>query len=111
MAEDWQQGKFTIPTFKDWVPHNLRFSMLILFAFCFQMAGGVYLGSLNQMVGGISLLQEEVMMVAYSSFIGLTVTFPLLFRIKFRFKSRNIIMSVAIVIVVCNIITWIKLNR
>ena len=110
MAGDWQQGKFTIPTFKDWVPHNVKFSMLILFAFCFQMAGGVYLGSINQMTGGCSLMQEEVMFAAYSSFIGLTVTFPLLFRIKFRFKSRNIIMFAALILAFCNIITMNSSN-
>lgn len=105
MAGDWQQGPFRIPTFKDWVPHNVRFAMLIAFAFCFQLAGGVYLGGMNHMMGSRALMQEEVMMAAYSSFIGLTVTFPLVFRIKFRFKSRNIIMSAALMIAVCNIVT------
>lgn len=105
MGNNWQQGPFRIHTFKGWVPHNVRFAMLILFAFCFQLAGGVYLGSINQMVGGRSLLSEDVMMAAYSSFIGLTVTFPLVFRIKFRFKSRNIIATAALVIAACNIIT------
>lgn len=105
MAGDWQQGPFRIPTFKDWVPHNVRFAMLIAFAFCFQLAGGVYLGGMSHMMGSRALMQEEVMMAAYSSFIGLTVTFPLVFRIKFRFKSRNIIMFAALVIAFCNIVT------
>lgn len=105
MAGDWQQGPFRIPTFKDWVPHNIRFAMLIAFAFCFQFVGGVYLGGMNQMMGSRALMQEEIMMAAYSSFIGLTITFPLLFRIKFRFKSRNIIMCAAITLAICNIVT------
>ena len=105
MAGDWQKGPFRIPTFKDWVPHDVRFAMLIAFAFCFQLAGGVYLGGMSHMMGSRALMQEEVMMAAYSSFIGLTVTFPLVFRIKFRFMSRNIIMSAALVIAMCNIVT------
>lgn len=111
MADNWQQGVFTIPTFKDCIPHNARFAMLIIFAFCFQLAGGVYLGNLAQMTGGISLLQEDIMFAAYSSFIGLTMTFPLLFRIKFRFKSRNIIMFAALTLVACNIVTMNSDNR
>lgn len=105
MAGDWQQGPFRIPTFKDFVPHGVRFGMLIAFAFCFQFAGGVYLGGISQMMGGRSLMNEDVMMAAYSSFIGLTMTFPLLFRVKFRFKSRNIIMCVALIVALCNFIT------
>lgn len=105
MSGNWQQGPFCIPTFKDWVPHNVRFGMLIAFAFCFQLVGGVYLGGMNQMMGSRALMQEEIMMAGYSSFIGLTITFPLLFRIKFRFKSRNIIMCAALVLAICNIIT------
>lgn len=79
--------------------------MLIVFAFCFQLAGGVYLGGMSHMMGSRALMQEEIIMAAYSSFIGLTVTFPLLFRIKFRFKSRNIIMAAALTIAACNVVT------
>lgn len=110
MAGDWQQGPFRIPTFKEWVPHNIRFAMLIAFAFCFQLVGGVYLGGTNQMMGSRALMQEEIMMAGYSSFIGLTMTFPLLFRIKFRFKSRNIIMCVALLLAVCNMVTMYSCN-
>ncbi len=110
MAGDWQQGPFRIPTFKDWVPHNVRFAMLIAFAFCFQFVGSVYLGGMNHMMGTRALIQEEIMMAAYSSFIGLTITFPLLFRIKFRFKSRNIIISTALVLALCNIVTMHSSN-
>lgn len=105
MAGDWQQGPFRIPTFKEWVPHNVRFAMLILFAFCFQFVGGVYLGGTSYMMGSRSLMQEQIMMAGYSSFIGLTITFPLLFRVKFRFKSRSIIMSAALILAACNILT------
>lgn len=104
MGNNWQQGPFRIPTFKDFVPHNVRFTLLIIFACCFQLSGGVYLAAMNQLVGCKTLLQEDVMMAAYASFIGLTVTFPLLFRVKFRFKSRNIIMTAAVVIAVGNLV-------
>lgn len=104
MGNNWQQGPFRIPTFKDFVPHNVKFALLIAFACCFQLSGGVYLAATNQLVGCKTLLQEDVMMAAYASFIGLTVTFPLLFRVKFRFKSRSIIIAAATTIAVCNII-------
>lgn len=110
MADNWQQGPFRIPTFKDFVPHDVRFWALIIFACCFQLSGGVYLAGLNQIIGGKALTQEDVMMAAYASFIGLTVTFPLLFRVKFRFKSRNIIMTAAAVIAVANLVIMTSNN-
>ena len=110
MADNWQQGPFRIPTFKDFVPHDVRFWALIIFACCFQLSGGVYLAGLNQIIGGKALTQEDVMMAAYASFIGLTVTFPLLFRVKFRFKSRNIIMTAATTIAVANIVIMTSNN-
>lgn len=110
MADNWKQKPFCIPTFKGFVPHRVRFCTLIIFACCFQLSGGVYLAGLNQMMGGKTLIQEDIMMAAYASFIGLTITFPLLFRVKFRFKSRNIIMTAATTIAVANIIIMTSNN-
>ncbi len=110
MADNWKQKPFCIPTFKEFVPHRVRFCTLIIFACCFQLSGGVYLAGLNQMMGGKTLMQEDIMMAAYTSFIGLTITFPLLFRVKFRFKSRNIIMTAATIIAVANIIIMTSNN-
>lgn len=62
------------------------------------------------MVGGKALLQEDIMMAGYVGFIGMTMIFPLMFRIKFRFKSRDTLMAVATGIALCNIVTLYTRN-
>ena len=44
-------------------------------------------------------------MAAYASFIGMTVIFPILFRLKSRFTTRSIFMTVCPVLILCNLIT------
>ena len=91
--------------FKEWVPQPLRVVLCLLCAFSFQLSGGIYLSSASQMVGSLALMQEDIMMAGYASFVGMTVAFPVLFRLKFRFTSRSIFLVVCPVIIVCNIIT------
>lgn len=73
---------YRIMTFRDFVPHRLRFVILLLSVISFQFSSGIYLTNVSQMIGGKNLLQEDIMMAGYMSFIGMTMVFPLLFRIK-----------------------------
>lgn len=61
--------------------------------------------SVNEMMGATSLMQEDILMAGYASFIGLTMAFPVLFRLKFRFPTRTILPAVAIGLIVCNLVT------
>lgn len=98
-----------IPTrvmlFRDWVPDLLRVILCLFFAVAFQFSGGIYLSSVSQMVGSLSLMQEDIMMAGYASFAGMTIIFPILFRLKFRFTSRSILMFVCPALIICNLIT------
>lgn len=81
---------------------------VLSFLFCilvFQCSGGIYLASVSEMVGATALIQEDILMAGYASFIGMTMIFPILFRLKFRFPSRTILPVVAIGLIVGNIIT------
>lgn len=75
--------------YKPWVPRPIRFWLIILFAFFYQLTGGVYLAALSQMVGELSFISEDVTMASYCSLIGLNMIFPVLFRWKFFFYSRQ----------------------
>ncbi len=94
---------FRMPMFRDFVPHAVRPWIFLSFAVIFQLTGGVYLASLSQMVGGLSLMREDVLMCFYASLIGLSLPFPLLFRMKFRFVTRNLLLVSAAVVLVCNV--------
>lgn len=77
----------------------------MFFAMVFQFNGGVFLPTAMQMSGALGCIREHVMMAGYASFIGMTLIFPILFRLKFRFMTRNILMTVCLVLIVCNLIT------
>ncbi|MFV0468129.1 MAG: hypothetical protein ACK5MK_04270 [Dysgonomonas sp.] len=98
------QGKYRIMTFKDFVPDWLRFAILFMGVILFQFSGSIYLTNLNEVVGGKALTSEDIKLISAASFIGMTMIFPILFRIKFRFMSRTILLMVCSVIIVGNLI-------
>lgn len=91
--------------FRDFVPDRVRVFLCLFFAVAFQFSGGIYLSFVSQMVGSLALMQEDIMMAGYASFVGMTVVFPVLFRLKFRFTTRSILLFVCPALIVCNLIT------
>ncbi|MDE5610771.1 MAG: hypothetical protein K2I90_01990 [Odoribacter sp.] len=104
MAEHNQPGGFSMPMFKPWVPEKLRPWLYVYLAFTFQLSSGVYLGGLNEMMGSLSLMREDILMCLYASLCGLAFTFPILFRTKFRFTNRSLLLFSATGIAICNFI-------
>jgi len=94
---------FAMPMFKEWVPAKLRPWLYVYLAFTFQLSNGVYLGGLNEMMGSMSLMREDIQMCFYSGLCGLAFTFPILFRTKFRFTNRTLLLSSALGIAACNL--------
>lgn len=92
-----------MPMFRRCVPERIRPFLYLAFAFVFQLSGGIYLGSLSNMQSGLSMLREDVMMCGYAGLIGVTMPFPLLFRLKFRFSNRQMLSLCASALIVCNI--------
>lgn len=99
-----QNYPFAMPMYRDFVPQGIRPWLYILMAFTFQLSGGVYLGSLNQMIGGMALMREDILMCMYSMLCGMSLYFPILFRMKFRFTNKTLLTTSAAVLLVCNIV-------
>lgn len=91
--------------FKESIPTSLCILLSLFFAMVFQFNGGVFLPTSVQMSSALGCLKEDVMMAGYASFIGMTVIFPILFRLKSRFTTRHIFMMVCPVLICCNLIT------
>ena len=87
-----QQGGFTLPMFRDFVPEGCRFWLILLFPIVFQMSDCIFMGLSVQMSGDLSLYPEDILMCGFATMIGVTMTFPLLFRLKFRFTTRQILL-------------------
>ena len=75
--------------FKPWVPHRMRFWTLMVFIFFYQFTGGIYVASISQIQGEFAFWSEDVTMASYCSIIGLNMIFPVLFRWKFFFYTRQ----------------------
>ncbi|MCM1079337.1 MAG: hypothetical protein NC344_08240 [Bacteroidales bacterium] len=104
---DWHapQGPFDIHDVPDFVPRRLKPWLFILFVLIIQFSsGGVYLAAVSDMVGSTALMQEDILMAGYASLIGLAINFAVMFRIKFRFSTRNQLIGAGIVLIAANII-------
>lgn len=91
-------------SFREWVPDWCRFWVYMLFLAAFQFSNGMYFTAMSQMQGEHSLTMNDVKMMSHAVLIGLTVFFPLAFRLKFRFTNRTCIMTAAAVLLLCNIV-------
>lgn len=56
------------------------------------------------MVGSTALMQEDIMMAGYASLVGMSLTFAIMFRLKFRFPSKTTFLTCGIAIILCNLI-------
>lgn len=101
------QGPFRTPSFNSYVPRRLQPWIYLLFAFIFQLSGGIYGGAMSHVMGEYSLMREDVLMVIMCNVVGVAMPFPFLFKMKFRFTNRSLLLNAALVIAVCNVlIVW-----
>lgn len=91
--------------YHDWVPRRVRVWMLFAFGFLYQYAGSINLSSMNQMVSEISFLSEDVQMAGYCMIAGITVCFPVMYRLKFALYSRQMFFIAGIGLMFCTAIT------
>ncbi|MCE5346733.1 MAG: hypothetical protein LLG13_10665 [Bacteroidales bacterium] len=96
---------YRLVAFKDFIPEPLRFWIYIIWGIIFHLSGGIYVALASQMVGSIALLQEDVMLLGFSAFVGMTIIFPILFRLKFRFTNKTLILTASLGLIICNIIS------
>ncbi|MDD4819995.1 MAG: hypothetical protein PHD21_04095 [Flavobacteriales bacterium] len=97
-------GPFSIPAIRDFVPEKVKPWVMILFVIIIQLSGGVYLAAVGEMVGSLSLLQEDIMMAGCASMVGMALTFAIMFRLKFRFTSKTSLLTCCTAIIISNVI-------
>lgn len=97
-------GPFTMPMMNGFVPRKLQPWIYLVFAFLFQLSGGVYAGNMANMMGDMCLMREDVLMIVLCGVVGVNMPFPFLFRFKFRFTNRQLLINAALVIAACNLL-------
>ncbi len=91
--------------YRDGVPRRVRVWLILVFGFLYQYAGSINLSSMNQMVSEISFLSEDVQMAGYCMIAGITVCFPVMYRLKFAMFSRQLFFVAGIGLMFCTAIT------
>ena len=81
-----------LPMFRDRVPEWLRFPLLLVLPFVYQCSNPLYMNISAAVAGDTGLREVDVLMCGFACILGITVTFPLLFRLKFRFTTRQILL-------------------
>ncbi len=98
-----------MPMYREFVPEWVRPWIYVVLAFCFQFSNGIYLGGMGHIMGEQCVMREDLLMCQYSTLAGMAMYFTLLFRMKFRFANRSLLMTSAAVILVCNLLTMLEL--
>ena len=96
------QGPFRVPSFNGYIPRRLQPWIYLLFAFIFLMSGGIYGGAMSQVMGEYSLMREDVLMIIMFNVVGVAMPFPFLFKMKFHFTNRQLLLNAALVVAACN---------
>lgn len=99
------QTQFAMPMFHDFVPERIRPWIYVFIACCFQLSGGRYLGPFNEIIGYNGNMREDILMCIYANLAGMALWFPMLFRMKFRFSNKTLLMSASITVIVTNILS------
>lgn len=109
MADTFISHPFVMPFVKPFVPKKLQPWIYFSFIIIFQMVNCVYLGSIEQMVGECGMMKEDVTMIVMCGVLGVTMPFPILFRLKFRFTNRSLLMFSISGMILCNFLAlWVR---
>lgn len=98
------QGPFDIPDIPNFVPRRYKPYLFIIFVLIIQFSGAIYLAGAADMIGKSALMQKDIMMAGYASFVGMSLNFALMFRFKFRFALRTILLGSSIILIAANVI-------
>ena len=99
--------------FRDFVPEGIRFWLILLFPLVFQASDAVFMGLNTEIAYALSMRPEDILYCGYAGMIGVTMAFPLLFRLKFHFTTRQILLivtlSMSVISVICTTVHFLPL--
>lgn len=104
MTQQQQEDPSKMLVFKEWVPYKIRFWIYLTFLTIFQFSNGIYFGCMTQMSGDMGITSSDTLMLSYTVLIGLTMYFPLAFRLKFKFPNRTNLLIAASGLMLCNLL-------
>ncbi len=91
--------------YHDWVPKPVQLLLIVLLMTVVMPLGGVYTGNISCMTGGTGVFSEYYIFANYATTIGMGAAMPIVLRLKMRFKIRN---KVTLVLVLLGILNYIN---
>ncbi len=93
------------PHIRSFVPEKCKPWLYVFIACCFQLSGGRYAGALNALIGAHGNMREDIMMCVFANLSGMALWFPMLFRMKFRFANKTLLMGASLTVILTNLLT------
>lgn len=75
--------------YNDWVPKPVQLLLIVLLLAVVMPLGGVYVGNISYVVSGTGAMTEYFMWANYATTIGMGACMPVVLRMKMRFKVRD----------------------
>jgi DHA2 family multidrug resistance protein len=91
--------------YDDWVPKPIQLLLMVLLLTVVMPLGGVYTGNISFVVSGTGAMTEYFMWANYASTIGMGACMPIVLRMKMRFKVRD---KMTILLVLLGVLSYIN---
>ena len=101
MADPMIGRPFAMPMMKPFIPKKLQPWIYLLFAIIFQLVNVTYMGNMQQEIGDMSIMREDATFIFICGVVGVAMPFPILFRLKFRFTNRSLMLFSVSGMIVC----------
>jgi len=91
--------------FDTWVPGPLVLLLTILIMAITLVAMPVYSSNIGLMVGSTGIYSEYFALATFSVLIGMAIIIPIFFRIKLRFRAKEIMVTSLIIMALMSVVT------
>lgn len=96
--------------YNDWVPKPIQLLLIILLLTLVMPIAGVYTGNISSLVGGTGAMTEYFMWANYANTIGMGACMPIVIRLKLRFKLRDKMVLLLVLLGVFSYVNATTLN-
>ena len=91
--------------YHDWVPKPIQLLLIVLLLAVVMPLGGVYTGNISYLVGGTGALSEYFLWANYATTIGMGACMPVVLRMKMRFKVRD---KIVLILVLLGLLSYVN---
>lgn len=99
MSEEYNRGLF-----HKWVPPLGMLGLIVLLLAVMILINPINAGNIGLMTGSAGILTEYFIWGNFATIIGMSLVLPFIMRIKFRFRSKELMIAALIVMAVMSVI-------